>query len=250
MKIDVFTTCYNEEIILPYFIKHYKQFARNIFVYDNMSDDSSVDIIKNSGVNLIQFDTKNKFEESALINLRNNCWKNSDADWVIVVDMDELVYHPNIVDILKNTSATLIHPKAYEMMSESLPTTENQIYDEIKMGYSTDEFPSMGIYPGWKSNYSKGCVFKPSELQEINFGPGSHECNPVGNVSVHKNTGIKLLHYKYINREVLIKKYQHYKIRQSEEMIKRGWGNYQGWDSVEINKQYDSWLPICENVID
>ncbi len=42
MKIDVFTTCYNEQIILPYFLKHYKKFANNITVYDNMSTDNSV----------------------------------------------------------------------------------------------------------------------------------------------------------------------------------------------------------------
>lgn len=250
MKIDVFTTCYNEEIILPYFIKHYKQFARNIIVFDNMSDDNSFNIMKNSDVTIIQFDTKNQFEEAALINLRNNCWKQSDADWVIIVDMDEFVYHPNIVEILKKSEATLIHPKAYEMMSETIPTTSGQIYDEINMGYSTDEFTSLNVYPHWKSNYSKGCVFKPSDIAEINFGPGSHECSPVGNVKVDKNTGLKLLHYKYINRDVLIKKYEHYKIRQSQNMIKNGWGNYQSWDAVEINKQYDSWLPICKKVID
>lgn len=250
MKIDVFATCYNEEIILPYFIKHYKQFARNIIMFDNMSTDNSVNIMKDSGVMVVEIDTANRFEESVLIFTRNNCWKQSDADWVIVVDMDEFVYHPNLVEILENSEATLIHPKGYEMMSETLPTTSGQIYDEIKMGYSTDEFVSMGVYPHWKSNYSKGCVFKPSEIQEIRFGPGSHECSPVGNVRVDRNSGLKLLHYKYINREVLINKYQHYKVRQSQDMIRNGWGNYQEWGADEINRQYDAWLPICTNVID
>jgi len=50
MTIDVFTTCYNEEIILPYFIRHYKQFARNITIYDNMSTDNSINIIEESEI--------------------------------------------------------------------------------------------------------------------------------------------------------------------------------------------------------
>lgn len=250
MKIDVFTICFNEELILPYFIRHYKQFANRIVVYDNMSDDNSVDIIKNSGMELIQFESGNQYEEALLTNLRNNFWKNSEADWVIIADLDEFVYHPNLTEILETTNATVIHPRGYEMVSENIPTTNGQIYEELKMGYPTDEFDSSKIYPYWKSNYSKGCVFRPSEIKEMNYGPGSHTCDPQGNVIVEKNTGMKLLHYKYLNRDLLIKKYEHYKVRQSQNSINHGWGQYQTWGAAEINRQYDEWLPICKNVID
>ena len=64
MIIDVFAICYNEEIILPYFLKHYKKFVRNITVYDNMSTDNSVNIMNEHGVKVIRFNTKGKFEES------------------------------------------------------------------------------------------------------------------------------------------------------------------------------------------
>lgn len=238
MKIDVFTTCYNEEIILPYFIRHYKEFATNITVYDNMSTDSSVKIMEeNGGINIIPFDTKGKFEESVLMKIRNSCWKNSNADWVIVCDTDELIYHPNIINILKNTHATHILASGYEMVAEELPTTDRQIYEEIKNGY-------------FKPDYSKPCIFKPFEIHESNFAPGSHTAKPTGNVISINNSGIKLLHYKYLNREVLIKKYSHYATRQSEEMKRKGWGNYQEWTADVLNKQFDDWLAISKNVID
>ena len=237
MNIDIFTTCYNEEIILPYFIRHYKKFARNITIYDNMSTDESINIMKNNDINIIPFDTNGKFEESTLMNIRNNCWKNSDADWVIVCDADELIYHDNLIELLEKNQSTHIVVEGYEMMSEKLPTTEGQIYEELKFGYH-------------KPDYSKPCLFKPSKLKEINFAPGSHTADPTGDVITDQNTGIKLLHYKYLNREVLIKKYEHYKIRQSEEMKKNGWGNYQEWDSFVINSQFDSWLSISKNIID
>lgn len=249
MKIDVFAICYNEEIILPYFFRHYSKFARNITIYDNMSTDNSVNLIKSFGAKLVEWETNDKLDEFEFLRVKNNCWKDSDADWVIVVDVDEFVYHPNIVEILEKSEASLIHPKAYEMMSENLPNGNGDIYEEIKMGYSMDEFASLGVYPHWKSNYSKGCVFKPKEIQEINFGPGCHTCSPIGNVKVDKNTGLKFLHFKYINREYLIKKYQDYRIRQSQRNINHGFGNYE-WDTYEINKQFDSWWPICENIID
>lgn len=237
MNIDIFTTCYNEEIILPYFIRHYKKFARNITVYDNMSSDNSLNIMKNNDVTVIPFDTNGKFEESVLMNIRNNCWKNSDADWVIVCDADELIYHDDLMLILEKTDATHIIAEGYEMMSENLPTTEGQIYEELKFGYH-------------KPDYSKPCIFKPSKIEEINFAPGSHTANPTGDVVSRNDTGIKLLHYKYLNRDVLIKKYNHYRDRQSEEMKKNGWGNYQEWGPDVINTQFNSWLSISKNIID
>jgi len=236
MNIDIYTTCYNEEIILPYFLRHYKQFARNITVYDNMSNDKSIDILKDADVNIIPFDTNGKFEESKLMNIRNNCWKNSDADWVIVCDTDELIYHPDLFNVLKNINGNHIIVEGYEMMSETLPTTKGQIYEEIKNGY-------------FKVDYSKPCLFKPLEISESNFEPGSHTSNPVGAVTIH-NSNIKLLHYKYLNRVTLINKYSNYAIRQSDEMKKMGWGNYQEWDANVLNKQFDDWLSISKNVID
>ena len=238
MTIDVFSLCYNEEIILPYFLKHYKKFVRNITIYDNMSTDNSVNIMNEYGVNVIPYDTQGKLEESAFLSIKNNSWKGSDADWVIVCDTDELIYHENIIEVLTNTHANHIVTDGYEMMSESLPTTEGQIYEELKFGY-------------FKPDYSKPCLFKPSEVKDINFGPGCHNADPKGqNIISIKNSGIKLLHYKYINREVLIKKYEHYKVRHSEEMIRMGWGNYQEWDANVINSQFDSWLSISNNIID
>lgn len=248
MKIDVFTTCYNEEIILPYFIKHYKKFARNIFVYDNNSNDASDYIMKASEIIVSKFDTGNKLDENVLINWRNNCWKNSNADWVIVCDTDEFIYHPNLLNYLENTNNSIIFGRGYEMMSEVLPTTVGQIYDEIKTGYPTDEFISYNIEPYWKSNYSKAVLFRPSEIQEINYGPGSHYCTPIGNINANVEElpveniirypivkdGFKLLHYKYLSRDYVL-----YKNKRLYNVTK---------DIVD--REYDCWLPFCKNVID
>ena len=88
MTIDVFSLCYNEEIILPYFLNHYKKFVRNFTIYDNMSTDNSVNIMNEYGVNVIPYDTQGKMDESTYLNIKNTCCKGSDADWVIVCDMD------------------------------------------------------------------------------------------------------------------------------------------------------------------
>jgi hypothetical protein len=43
---------------------------------------------------------KNVFEEDDLIKLRNNCWKGSDADWVIICDIDELIHSTDLISAI------------------------------------------------------------------------------------------------------------------------------------------------------
>ena len=45
MKIRVYTVAWNEEKILPHFLRHYARFADRIVVYDNGSNDRTRDII-------------------------------------------------------------------------------------------------------------------------------------------------------------------------------------------------------------
>ena len=46
MKIHLYTMCWNERRMLPFFLRHYEQFCERMIVYDNGSDDGSQAIIK------------------------------------------------------------------------------------------------------------------------------------------------------------------------------------------------------------
>ena len=154
MKIHVYSVCYNEEFMLPYFMKHYLKFADKITVYDKMSTDKSVELMKENGIEVIPFQSNNEYCESILLNIRNTCWKNDTSDFVIVCDIDEFIYHPNIIDKFikySNNGFTIIKPKGFQMMSESLPTTNDQIYDELKNGF-------------FDERYSKPCIFNPRNV--------------------------------------------------------------------------------------
>ena len=50
MKVKVYSICYNEEYMLPFFLQHYS-FA-DIVVYDNESTDNSLEIMKNIEVEI------------------------------------------------------------------------------------------------------------------------------------------------------------------------------------------------------
>ena len=46
MKITLYTICYNEQEMLPYFLNHYSKMVDKIVVYDNYSTDNSRQILE------------------------------------------------------------------------------------------------------------------------------------------------------------------------------------------------------------
>ena len=76
--VNVFIFCFNEEILLPHTINHYKWCLPNciITIIDNMSNDSSEEISKLKACKVIKFDTGGKMDEFKKIDMANNVWKN------------------------------------------------------------------------------------------------------------------------------------------------------------------------------
>ena len=95
VTIDVHSICWNEERMLPLFLSHYSGFAARIVVWDNYSDDASQDLVRACPrAELRLYDSGGRSSEDSFLEVKNQCWPSSDADWVIVCDIDELVYHP------------------------------------------------------------------------------------------------------------------------------------------------------------
>ena len=225
MKIDTFGTCYNEERIMPYFLRHYLQYG-DVYISDNYSTDNTQKIVEEMGGHIEKFNTNDQYDEITLQNIRTNCWKKSTADWVIVCDSDEFIYHENLIDILQNTNATLIIPEGYNMISDKFPTTDGQIYDEVKMGIFSE-------------NYCKPIIFKPSQIPNINFRAGSHFADPIGNVIIDDKSGIKLLHMKHMSKDYLIERYKLYHYRMSDLTKYHKFGIEYTWDIEKISTDFD-----------
>lgn len=209
--IEVHSLLHNEATILPYFMRHYSQFADVIF-YESDSTDGSPQIAKRLGAKVIPLPTNNEVNDSVFTGMKNNCWKNSKADWVIVCDTDEFVYHPKLLSILKKTPYTIFYPKEWRMYSFDFPTTKKQIYEEVRFGV-----------PG-KFGFNKMNLFKPKEIKEMNYTAGCHTSNPQGNVRLCPDTDIVTLHFHSVGIEYLIKRSAYLGSRLSEENKQNGWG--------------------------
>ena len=91
-----------------------------MIVYDNGSDDGSVEYLSQyPWIEVRQFKT-NGFDDTANMNIKNSCWKESIgiADFVVVSDLDECLYSPVLeseLDYMKANDITICGPRQYAL---------------------------------------------------------------------------------------------------------------------------------------
>src|SRR5690606_32463251 len=90
MKIHAYILTWNESDIIGLVIKHYQKFCDKITIMDNHSSDGTDKIAKSMGCEVRKFGTR-YFDDAENMKVKNECWKGSDADWVIVCDADEVL---------------------------------------------------------------------------------------------------------------------------------------------------------------
>jgi hypothetical protein len=131
--------------------------------------------------------------DDQFLDFANEQWKSArgNAHWVIWVDTDEFLYHPNILNVLEqylNDGVDLPEIQGYTMVSDHFPTTSGQIYDEIKTGFQDDI-------------WSKAVIFRGNMIWNV----GRHSVN-YDAFTPSKKSGrmdLKLLHYRALGWDYL-----------------------------------------------
>ena len=195
MKLDVYATMYNEEFMIPYFLRHYETFANRIFIfYDKSTDNTRKLLEKHPKVTIFDVE-RSGIDEGYWISKLWTKYEESSrgrADWVALVDADEFLYHPKLVETLereKLKGTQLIQPEGFIMLGDKLPTTKGQIYEEVQFG----------LHDHWATQC---CLFDPDIY--IRFRPGCHSIAHMQKKIVFRpgsELGIKLLHYRWFGKE-------------------------------------------------
>jgi glycosyltransferase involved in cell wall biosynthesis len=269
MKIWAYVTVWNEEKMLPYYLRHYSKFCERIIVLDNQSTDSTLMICKEyPNVDVREYNTSNTFNDYVHLDLKHRCITEAKgkADYIIVSDCDEFIYHPNIIEFLKENKSAVIFPAGFQMVSNYFPTGDGQIYDEIKDG----------VPDPW---YSKPILINPNKIKKLEWIEGCHEIKlnseldgeilhpvpveirPTGEWNGHpwgrwkmqydiletfNNFPIKLLHYKFMGAEYVRSKYTQYSIRNSEQNKIAGLANH--YDSALVKNNIENEIDLLKRI--
>jgi hypothetical protein len=222
--VTVHLITYNEKLMIEFFVNHYRKLFPNCIIklYDNYSTDETVKIAESLGCEINYYDSNDKLSDSKFLEIKNNCWKDSKTDWVVVCDCDELIQITE--EELKKESengVTLFKFDGYHMVN-----TENQFnLNEITLGYR-DSF------------YDKTLLFNKSKINNINYQPGCHTSNPTGEVVYCKNT-YKMLHYKYLGVEYTVSRYKMFADRLSDENKKMRWSYHYAQNESKLREHYN-----------
>lgn len=237
MKIEAYILVNNEEKLMPYIMRHYSKFS-HVILLDNNSNDRTIKIGHRMGAEIWKYQVPDEMNDKVNMDIKNNCWKQSQADWVIVIDADEFVYHPDLIGFLEKTNATIIAPQWCEMYSEKFPTTKGQIYEEVKTGRV-----------GHCHGHSKINLFRPSQIREMNWDAGCHNAKPIGNVIPLLECEIKTLHMRWLSKEYVIARSQYTAKRMSAMNKKMGWSFHFAWEPEKLSKIFDDDMKTVIKVI-
>jgi hypothetical protein len=211
--------------MLPFFFRHYDNLVDHYFVFDNGSTDGSLALLENHGrVEISHFDVLGDSFVDEERRLGDTMWRNSDADWVIITDIDEHIYHPNLTDYLQrcaNDGVTAIQSVGYEMVSDSFPTGTQPLVELVTIGTRS-------------AGHDRLCIFNPSEITETNFTVGRHEAEPGGRVVWPTYPEVLLLHFKQLGVDYPIIRSAELRLGLRERDLAESWGVHYTWSAPEI----------------
>ncbi len=230
LKVELYCTTYNEEYLLPYMIEFYKGNIPCIefHFYDNGSTDRTKEIIISTGCNLHSFNTGNEIRDDLLTQHKNECWKSSNADFIIVCDTDELV---NISEsCIANLKGNIAAHNAYDMIGSESPKDvcnglRNPVCDKV-------------------------FGFKPKEIEFMNFGVGAHSCSPVAKegFTVEQYEVFPMYHMRYLGEDYIVNRYKEYSSRLSQINKQHAWGWHYSKSEEEIRNEYRDLLSKATKV--
>lgn len=201
MKVDWYTLCYNEEFIIPWVIQYWEKIRKDgidlhIYVWDNYSTDSSVEMLsKYDWITINYFKTDGQ-NDPIQAQIKNTVWKNSKgkADFVCVSDFDEILWSNNLkseLQYMKDNDYNVLGTLWYAFCGDEMPVyaEDKYLHQLVKKGYKQyinhmEQFKDLG----------KFMIIDPNKIEDMNWSVGNHICNPKPEIRLYISSEIVAFH--------------------------------------------------------
>ena len=238
-RIHVYTVSCNEREMMPLFMRHYRDFIRAeriVVDYDDSCTDGTEIIAREMGATTVHHERQRDangavpLDDSYLRDLRSTCWHGSrgEADWIMIVDTDELIIHPDIHRLLDSAPPDVmaLQPQGWELVGE-IPAS-GQAWESVRRGY---------VEP----YYSKPCLFRPS--LDTFFSIGSHDARMTfagRAVDIHEAPQLKLLHCSYLGWDYVSRRHAARRARAMSALnLQMGWGAHWRESDERLHQKWD-----------
>jgi hypothetical protein len=143
--------------------------------------------------------------------------------------MDEHIHHPDLhahLTTCARDGVTAIQAVGYEMISMDFPDADATLTEAVTTGFRYAE------------SLDKFCLFDPSAIVSSNFHPGRHRASPEGRVVWDTSRSVKLLHYKQLGLDYIIKRTGQLHNGLRAEDFRNGWGEHYKRSPQQLTRDF------------
>ena len=243
LAVDLYVSCWNNADILGFFFRHYDPIVRTYVVFDDGSTDGSAAMLAaHPRVEVQELPTALPSESRAMVTLSpaESCWRktSADADWVIICDVDEHLYHRNLGGYLaacKAQEITILPALGYQMLSDRLPAG-GLLADQVTRGAPFEKMSKLNI-------------FNPQAIERLNYGVGRHRAAPIGRVIAPDEDELLNLHFKYLDFERVMTRHAASAMRLNKTDRENGWGHRWQYSREELQADWAAFETRAIDVI-
>lgn len=250
--IHLYTLCWNEINILPFVIDYWKDIpVTKAIVYDNGSTDGSIEFLQQyDWIEVRHFDSDG-MNDDIQKQIKNSCWKESKgvADYVIVCDMDEVLWSchwKDVLEFMKDNRCNVLATPWYALCGDSMPEHS----DGVLLHKIINKVYKQEINRQYK-DIGKFMLFNPNEIEEMNYSVGCHIADVKPKLSMFETKRVYAIHFdKGFGVDYFIHRRKLMNNRLSETNRNNGWCYEYGFSEEKIREEYKKHQNESINILD
>ncbi len=238
MKVKALTMVFDEELILPYFLSHYRHLDEIVVLYETDTQDGSLDLLHHAeNVSVVPVHVTGGIDDLQKVALINEWIGRIGADWLYVLDSDEFIFPEDGSrdhDFLSKVEGDVLLAMMYQVyrhkydkdLDPTKPPVPQRLHGDPDR-FSRVQTPTRDC----NVHYCKPIVLRPKA--GIRFSPGNHIMHQDAGMDYQiSNQTFSGVHWQMADPTLALYRRMRRKARISEVNKRNGYG-FQHWNVTE-----------------